>query len=706
MNYSLVQICSILDGFMMPNDSHVQITTIFYDSRLEISDKEALFVAFKTERRNGHSYIKSLYDKGFRNFMIDENIDYSLYPEAHFIFVKDVLEGYQKLAAYQRRLVEFPIIGITGSNGKTMVKEWVKQVLNTDYNVVYSPRSYNSRIGVAQSLLQISAQHTIGVFEAGISAKYDMEKLYFMLQPTIGILTKLGAAHNSGFSSMTEKIEEKLSLFKTASAIIYHLDDVNKYNLDITTYFSKHQQSIKHISISYVNKEAYCYVKSQVHLNNKIVFQLIFEQQEMVSFDFLYTDDHSIYNGLLVINLLHYLQYSPSKIQHELHLLQAIYLVSLNSQTIMGNGFEKKKLHSSVLEINTLKLKNNFNKILQHVPENINIMAVLKASAYGIGSIELAQIIENFTRVTYLAVAYIDEAIALKQAGCLKSIMLMNVEEQHFNAIVYFHLEPEIHQLDLFIKFVKFLQSQNLYDYPIHIKCNTGMNRLGFNLADIKELIEPLKTYQQQIKIISLFSHLIDGTNLKLNFRQQQILNECCELVKLHLNYTFKIHLASSSAMLDNDNLHGDMIRIGIAMFGLVENHIGLEQPLSLYTGIAQIHELQKGDYIGYGSENKLEKATVIAVVKIGYADGYHRCLGHGKSQMAINGYKVATIGNICMDLCFLDISDIPRPQLNERVEVFGPHISIEQLAQDAGTIPYEILTSIGTRINRIFINE
>ncbi|MDI9337182.1 MAG: alanine racemase [Alphaproteobacteria bacterium] len=705
ITYSLSKIAEIVDGTLIQNNLTCLVTEhLFYDSRMATTTNiNSLFLAFKTPRRNGHVFIEDLYNKGFRQFMIDEKNFVSFFPQANFIVVNNVLESYQKLASYHRQQFKIPIIGITGSYGKTLVKEWLAQMLEAKFNIIRSPKSYNSSIGVAQSILEILPEHELGIFEAGISTKNDMHPLYNMIQPDIGILTKLGDAHNDGFASMQEKIMEKLILFSKAKVFIYNEDDLEKNGFSTDLKLLGLKNIAQALNISFVNKQAYCFVQ-ELYISNQFSTIILKIKGKIYPFQIPFTDRLSLENILLGIVVLIYFNMSGQDVQTRLYSLKPIYNPTLLAQASIGYYVQAQQFHSTYLVFETSIFKQNLQNILNALHPKTKVMAVLKASAYGMGSIEIAKLLESEVKIAYLSVAYIDEAIALKEAGYLKPLMLMNVEPMHFEQIIQCHIEPEIYSLALLQSFIEFIKNKHLQNYPIHLKFNTGMNRLGFSETDLDALIKIVLNNATLIKIKSIFSHLIDGNNKNLSFKQAERLNFYSTTIQKSVQYNYLKHIASSTATLKFKDLQFDMVRIGIAMFGFSTSKIPLKSPIALYSQIAQIHHLKKGDYIGYGTLNKVKKDTIIATIKIGYADGYHRIFGNGKASMYVNGYVAPTIGNICMDLCFIDISEIPGVDLNSQVEVFGKHISLESLAKIAKTIPYEILTSIGSRIKRTFL--
>jgi Alr-MurF fusion protein len=813
--YTIENIQAIAEGIFLQQASNNAIVHLAIDSRKIIFATETLFFAITASHRDGHDFIEQAYKKGIRNFIVEKKIDTDQYSNANFLQVSNSTIALQKIAAHHRTQFNLPVIGITGSNGKTIVKEWLFQLLESDYSVVRSPKSYNSQIGVALSVWSIQAHHQLGIFEAGISTKNEMVQLQKMIQPTIGILTNIGNAHSEGFENNLEKLQEKLKLFTHAQVLIYcstH-DWINQEieQLDCKKISWGHTATA-HIQVLRVEKFT---THSQIHLAYS-------NQQSSIALPF--TDDASIENAMHGVTTLVYLGYTLEQISDLLATLEpvamrleqkrgihncvlindsysndmdslqialdylqqqnpalqktvvltdilqtgknkqvlyeqvAALLVQKNIKVFIGIGpdlmayqslftaFTKvsffpdvatamdnmdadtfanqaillkgartfgleafvhileEKVHQTILEIQLDRVVENVKKHQQLLYPSTQIMAIVKAFGYGSGATEIATTLQNL-KIDYLAVAYADEGISLRKAGIHLPIMVMNTDAAAFDALLEYDLEPEIFSFPLLHAFLHFAKQHALVQYPVHIKLDTGMHRLGFEEQDMETLISVLKS-NSFIQVKTVFSHLVGSEEVQLDaFTQEQntlFLNYCTQL-ESHLGYPFIKHIANSTAILRHPNLQHQMVRIGIGMYGVTPNNLGLQQVCTLKTTIAQIKTLKKGDTVGYNRKGVLTKDCTIATVRIGYADGYSRKLGNGVGKMYLNGHYAPTIGSVCMDMTMLDITNIPNVQVDDYVIVFGDELTVLQVAAWADTIPYEILTGISQRVKRIY---
>ena len=823
MSYTIEHIASWLTtNSVIKKPAH--IAHLLTDSRRLIYPDTSLFFAISTGQNDGHLYIEELIQRGVFNFVVKSNFDTSSFPAVNFLKVDDVLLALQVIASNHRSQYSYPVIGITGSNGKTIVKEWLNQLLANRYRIIRSPRSYNSQIGVPLSVWEMEEKHQLAIFEAGISQKGEMDVLANIIQPTIGILTSMGTAHQEGFENETEKRNEKWKLFQKAQVIIAPLSDVALRDNDVAqnlsvpiiiTWSRTDEASLKiksekitqgqtHLQANYLGTDIQLVIPftDLISVNNTITCLLtllylqmpMYEIQEGISQlrhldmrmqikkgiqhcyilnDSYSNDIHSLQlaltyatqqAGALPITLIlsDIAQLNQDPVQYEQLLQQlavfpikklitigaelakalqqnkilqnkGVYVISFDTtqqcihqidihsfkeEFILIKGariFELEKInellqlqvHKTMAEINLTTLVSNYKKIKNVVGSKVKIMAMVKAFGYGTGSVEIARILQ-FHHVDYLSVAYADEGVVLRQAGIHVPIMVMNVDETTFDTLVKYHMEPEIFSISQYEQFDQYIKNQAISNFPIHIKLNTGMNRLGFDMDTIEKLCGALKS-NARLKVQSIFSHLSASGNKNFEtFTHQQLdlFNSAAKKLEATLGYTTLKHIANSDAILLNSNFHLDMVRLGIGLYGATQGAIALEPVIQLTTTISQIRHLKKGDTVGYNRAGVLLRDSIIATVRLGYADGYSRQLGLGKGAMWVNGLLAPIVGDICMDMTMIDVTDIPSVSEGDSVQVFGKNLALTQVAKWAGTIPYEILTSIGQRVKRIYIAD
>lgn len=800
------------------------IEYLLIDSRKIVFPESSLFFALTGPRRDGHTYIHDVYERSVRNFVVSQQIDESLYPEANFLLVHDVLQALQTLAAYHRKQFHYPVIGITGSNGKTIVKEWLYQLLQEDENIVRSPRSYNSQVGVPLSVWQMNNQHTLGIFEAGISTVGEMEALANIIQPTIGILTNIGEAHSEGFASDVEKLQEKLKLFTHCKQLIY-CKDVLPSGTDIEPLLNPSVQLF-----SWSKKEAATVqITSETRFQNQTEIAFLYKAQ---SYSILipFTDTASVDNAITCICIMllkaidivtlqqRLLQLQPVEMRMQLKkginntyilndsysndlsslsialdylkqqsgntnttvilsdILQAgivdekLYIMVANElqqrnihrfigigkaiskyhelftniqQTSFYNStddflqqathhqfsndyillkgarvfaFERinhwleQKVHQTIMEINLSAMVHNVKQYQQKLLPTTKLMAMVKAFSYGSGSVEVARLLQ-FHKVDYLAVAYADEGVDLRKAGITLPIMVMNVDEAGFDALIEHNLEPEIYSFNIYNSFQQYLLQQGIQQFPIHIKLNTGMNRLGFEVEEVEALAQQLVA-QQTFVVKTVFSHLVASESAEHDgFTQQQasLFDAACAVLEQYLPYTFIKHLANSSGIFRHPNLQHNMVRLGIGLYG-VDSANGTElylQPVAtIKTTIAQIRTVKANDTVGYNRKGKVLRDSKIATIRIGYADGFNRQLGNGVGKVWLHHQLAPVIGNVCMDMVMIDVTDIANVQEGDEVEIFGKHLPIQQVAKWCNTIAYEVMTTISQRVKRIYVEE
>ena len=831
--YNAANISKILKGELLQDRGFPEIAHILLDSRKLIFPETSLFIPLVSARRNAHQYIPDLYEKGVRNFIVSEHLPLDQYPEANIILVKDTMQSLHALVAWHRQQFHIPVIGITGSNGKTIIKEWLYQLLEKDYNIVRSPKSYNSQTGVPLSVWQMRAEHELAIFEAGISQPGEMEHLEKIIRPTIGIFTNIGEAHNEGFLTVRQKINEKLVLFTKSDILIYCKDylELNECVLNFHTQIGKrdNQEGLQllawsrktdadlriisvdkdqsHTRIDALYKNAPLYIRipfvdegsveNAIHcwalmlylgteqsviqqrmdqlgniamrlelkqgINNcsvindsynsdlgslTIALDFLQQQQQHPTRTVILSDilqsgksDASLYEevaGLLQkkgINKFigigkniirekksfqqveglknHFFltteafiqQFNPQDFQHETILLKGARIYEFER---IGKLLEQK-VHQTILEINLSALAHNVKQYQSLLKPTTKLMAMVKAFSYGSGSFEIANLLQ-FHGVDYLAVAYADEGVDLRRTGITMPIMVMNPEPSSFGAILQWNLEPEIYSLHLLQLFEEEVRVAGKTDFPVHIKLDTGMHRLGFERKDIPALALAL-TESGRLKVQSIFSHLAASEDPgKDAFTQQQgrLFFEMSHELQKALGYISIRHISNSAAIHRHPDLQLDMVRLGIGMYGIDNGDMQekLRNVSTLKTTVAQVKELQAGDTVGYGAKWIANGPAVIATVRIGYADGYPRSLSNGGGQMLIRGQLAPVAGIVAMDMLMLDVTHIPEVAEGDEVIVFGQDLPVQQLAAWAGTIPYEILTGISQRVKRIYFEE
>lgn len=819
-HYSIQKISEIL-GAKNSIGQNVEIEHLLTDSRRIGNPAKSLFFALDG-KRDGHDFIPELYAAGVFSFVVKEG--YQIQQElsnTNFIVVKEVLPALQQLAAFHRSEFNLEVIAITGSNGKTVVKEWLYQLLSPDKNIVRSPKSYNSQTGVPLSLWQIDAQNQLGIFEAGISLPGEMERLEAMIRPTIGVLTHFAAAHDQGFINRSEKLKEKLKLFKNVQLLVYNLDQAPEET-------AEYVKNIKTFTISRKSEKADFFVFDEETVSGKTRINAVFIGKVLVC-SIPFTNEASVENALLcwatalalgtdaavlsqrmqtlnavsmrlelknganncsviddsynsdinsleiALNFLDRQKQHPKKtlilsdiyqsglksgvlyrqvsalIQQkkidkligvgeeisknqqafqiqEKHffqdtetLLKDLPALQFRDETILLKGsrsfeFERvsrvlsQKTHETVLEINLNSLQHNLNYYKSILKPGVKLMAMVKAFSYGSGSFEIAGILQ-FNKVDYLAVAYADEGVALRNAGISLPIMVLNPEASAFSQLLEHQLEPEIYSFNLLEKYASFIHEKSVNHSPIHIKIDTGMHRLGFEIYEAEQVCRTLKN-NPQLRVKSVFSHLAGSGSAEHDaFTLQQFASfqKVCTEIKTALGYPFIQHISNTSAISRFPEMQLDMVRLGIGLYGIdtaddLQSH-NLQPVATLKTSISQLKKVKAGETIGYGRNDKLEKDGLIATVRIGYADGYLRVFGNGNGKMMVNGKLAPTIGHISMDMCMLDVSEIEVEE-DDEVVVFNNQLRIETLAEQAGTIPYEILTNISQRVKRVYFYE
>lgn len=822
MEYTIEQVATLCGGQLVKgSQAHNKIIQyLVTDSRRISFPDTSLFVALQTPLRNGHAFIAEVYQRGVRCLLVQETPDTDTYTEAVYIVVADTLVALQQLSATHRRQFGYPVIGITGSNGKTIVKEWLYQLLQANYSVVRSPRSYNSQIGVPLSVWQMSNRHTLAIFEAGISQPGEMQALQSIIQPTIGLLTNIGEAHSEGFTSLEEKLQQKLLLFTGADILFCNMDDAHiqqavlQSGLSLFTigHAAGNTLQITHSiqagtatrieavyhnvsrtieipftdSASVQNAIACWAIMLYLQINDADIMQRMkalqpvdmrlqmvqaangsavindsysfdltsfsiaieflqqqhqYQQKTVILSDlpaFTPEETYSAVAHILALKQVNRIITIGSKWQHLSRLLAVLSAriehynttdaflqqVSANhfrNEVILLKGarvfaFERiaamlsQQVHRTVMEINLTALAHNLRQYQQRLQPGTRLMAMVKAFGYGAGSAEVANVMQ-FHKVDYLAVAYADEGVDLRKAGISLPILVLNVDEAAFDTIVEYNLEPELFSFPVLQAFLRFLQHQGVQQYPVHIKLDTGMHRLGFEEKDMPALAELLQQ-QQSLMVKSVFSHLAsseDPDDDAFTQLQAERFNRCCAVLQEALKYAFIRHLSNSAAIFRLPGLQYNMVRLGIGLYGVDsanEHQLSLQTVGTLTTTIAQLRHVKAGETVSYNRRGKITRDSLIATLRIGYADGFSRRLGNGKGKVWVKGQLVPVVGTVCMDMVMVDVTDVPGITENDTVEIFGSHLPVQQVAAWCETIAYEILTGIGQRIRRVYIEE
>jgi Alr-MurF fusion protein len=825
--YTLDRIAGILQGTLLQTGPKTPILYLLQDSRRIIHPESSLFFALHTARRDGHAYIGEAYKAGVRHFVVSHPIPLENLGGAGVLLVGNTLEALGNLAAWHRAQCSLPVIGITGSNGKTIVKEWLNQLLGDRYRVVRSPRSYNSQIGVPLSVWQIRPEDTLGIFEAGISLPGEMERLEPIIRPDYGILTNIGAAHDEGFGSRTEKLEEKLRLFGRAVWLIYCQDDplihqqVQSFKESIhpgiqlfgwskrtgtsaslevtrihigegkTTITACYQTVSQQITIPFsdeasIENALHCWcqllllqvpetairaamenlqpvamrleLKQAIHqctlINDSysadldslyIALDFLGQQHQhprktVILSDFLETGQPDVEVFGAVAQALkqrgidrvigigpHISQFSGLFEQESLFFadtddfIRQFPHLSFRDESILLKGarafaFERisrvleLQAHQTVLEIDLTAMAYNLQMLRQLLRPTTRVMAMVKAFSYGSGSYEIANLLQ-FHKVEYLAVAYTDEGVHLRNSGITLPIMVMNPETGAFETLVAHHLEPEIFSFSMLRAFRGYLEEEGIQRYPVHIKLDTGMHRLGFAPAEVGELATWLRA-DASMEVKSVFSHLAaseDPQEDSFTLLQEQRFVEGCRTLEAALSYPFLRHLDNTAGILRHPDFQFDMVRLGIGLYGVNSANsisLNLQEVSTLKTTIAQVRHLEPGETVGYNRRGKIVRPSVIATVRIGYADGYPLSLGNGAGKMLVKGLLAPTIGSVSMDMAMIDITGIEDVSEGDEVIVFGGDLPVQQVAGWAGTIPYEILTGISQRVLRVYFEQ
>ncbi len=826
MNYTIEKITTLI-GARRIGTADAKIGWLLTDSRSLCFPEETLFFALKSARNDGHRYIEDLYRRGVRNFVVESNSKFSVlnsqFEDANFLIVPSPLEALQRLAERHRDEFDCPIVGITGSNGKTMVKEWLYQLLSPQMTVTRSPKSYNSQIGVPLSIWLLNDQTQVGLFEAGISEPGEMDALHDIIQPTIGVLTSLGAAHQENFRSLEEKCMEKLQLFKGAKVIAYNSDDDivsrcirrsgyqgekigwSRENISAPLYIEQVTSETSSTRVSFIYKGSrgeyqlpfydeaslqcsfacaaialYLGVAPDQLAERMMTLEPVAMRLEVkegqrgctlindsynsdinslgIALDFMSRRVNDPCRFTLVLSDIFQSGMPPVELYREVSSLcqkrniskligigpnitsqRAVFSVgeeyffattddflhsdvlrNLHDEVVLIKGarpfgFDRiterleQKVHETILEVNLNALVDNLNYYRSFMKPETKLVCMVKADAYGAGAVEVAKTLQDH-RVDYLAVAVADEGVTLRRHGITQNIMIMNPEMTAFKTMFDYDLEPEVYSFRLMDALIQAAEKQGITGWPVHIKLDTGMHRLGFDPEkDMDALIHRLQ-HQNAIIPRSVFSHFVGSDSVDFDrFSAEQFRKFDTASAKLQAAFSHKIlrHICNSAGIVHFPERHLDMCRLGLGLYGY--DPMGADAPLrpvsTLKTTILQLRRVPKEETVGYSRKGILKRDSLIAAIPIGYADGLSRHLGRGAGYCLVNGQKAPYVGNICMDVAMIDVTDIPC-QEGDSVEIFGDHLPVDVLSNVLDTIPYEVLTAVSGRVKKVYFQD
>jgi len=822
MSFSIHDIAAIAEGRLAQSTDNLPIERLLIDSRKLTHARDGLFFAIRSERNDGHKYIADAYRAGVRNFVVEHEPQSSI-PDANVVVVKSSVKALQQIAAAHRKQFDIPVVGITGSNGKTIVKEWLNQLLCDDFNLVRSPKSYNSQIGVPLSVWNMEPLHTLALFEAGISMPGEMDALEKIISPTIGIFTSIGSAHSENFLSKRQLIGEKLNLFAHCPVVICPEDG------DIAALIQP-WLATKTILRTPTAEHA---IRASTATSATIELKW---NEVLLEFQLPFRDKASVENCITCITLMLHLGFEPTIIQdrlgrltalemrlqliegendctlvndaysNDLHsleialdflghharqqsktvILSDLFQTGLNddelhkriARLLQGKGitqfvgigasmskhasyypehslffsstesflaelttdqyvkrailikgardfrFERivsafqQQTHDTVLEINLNALAHNLRYFKSKLPSSTKLMVMVKAFGYGSGAEEVASLLE-FNKADYLAVAYTDEGVELRKAGISLPVMVMNPERSSLPTLIRHKLEPELYSFRTANNFLQALQAADISErspseaegpYPVHIKIDTGMHRLGFIADEMLELSEWLAA-NKQVRVASVFTHLAasDSNQYDAFTRQQlHIFSECCDRIAMHVKHPFMRHALNTGGIERFPDAAMDMVRLGIGLYGVSasgDDQQHLQTPGKWKTIISQIKQIKGGESVGYSRAFVAPFDMTIATIPLGYADGLRRTMSNGQGYVVVRGEKAPIVGNVCMDMTMIDVSATHCSEGDE-VEIFGEHISLIEFARMCNTIPYEVLTSVSQRVKRVYVEE
>lgn len=737
------------------------IQSIAYDTRKIIGAENTAFFALKGEYRDGHSFIDAAYQAGVRCFVVSKNVELKAFPNAQFHLVDDTLIALQRLAKQHRQTFSYPVLALTGSVGKTTVKEWLYHLLNDRFQIVRSPKSYNSQLGVALSLLEMDNQHNLAIIEAGISKAGEMQVLEEMIQADFGIFTAFGSAHAQNFTSKEEHFEEKMKLFSHCKQVFIsedidceareHFKKISKQTYEDVLIYAPFtdKASLQNLSLALAFAEHLGVGRKELIPKIKTLPRLALRMEILdgINGNTIINDAYNADLDALTQSLEYQLSIAGNRLRTAIigtaglseqqiqkiksklkpyQLYQSFFvdkqgdipLEQIKNQVVLIKGtrvsqvqrianlFQLKK-HKTRIEVNLSAVKSNLNYFRSLLKPETKVLVMVKASAYGSGAEKMAEFLEK-NAVDYLGVAYADEGIELRKYGIKLPILVMNAEEDSLDDLIKYQLEPSIYSFQLLESFTRALINEGLENYPIHLKFDTGMRRLGFEPQDVTKVIDIIQA-QPELKIASVYSHLAESDNLESKaYTEDQIakFKQVCQHLEKRVSYPFVKHLVNSEGIERFSNAHFDMVRLGIGLYGISVNpklSKHLQQAISWKSIISQIKTVEKDESVGYSRSFVATRKTTIAIVPVGYADGLRRSLSKGVGALYVNGKMAPIVGNVCMDMLMIDVTEIAC-QVDDEVEIIGIQQSLNTLATQMQTIPYEVLTSLSKRLQRVYL--
>jgi len=762
LNLTFDEFCLAINGQHLNGSKAEIIQQIQFDTRKIYPLPNQAFFALKGSYRNGHDFITDAYKKGVRTFVVSEPKLPEL-RDATFIFVKDTLLALQDLAYYHRKKFTYPIIGITGSVGKTTVKEWLFHLLSDKYRIVRSPKSFNSQLGVALSLLNLHEDCDLAIIEAGISKPGEMEALERMIQPTIGILTSVSKAHEDNFPSYEVHLTEKMALFKNVQTTVLgsgfliskeQMRSIKAYEptigefakeLHLLPFRDRGSSSSALLAIATAKILKGLDIQKITTLPRLALRLETFEGREnsIIINDTYNLDLDALKLSLeyqlaladgkkriLIVGLEEDWKHLESKIRAAIDDFKPDLLVfsskpkiadtELKDAIVLVKGTRgakmekiarsfKMKQHKTEVIYNLSAIKHNLSVFKNQLQPSTKILAMVKAQSYGVGLEKIASFLEKIG-ISYLGVAYSDEGVELRKSGIKIPILVMNPEEEGFEACIKYNLEPAIYSLNQLDELISTLISMEKSNFPIHIKVDTGMRRLGFEGEELPKLIEIIQA-QPEVRIAGVYSHLADADNRRdKRFTQLQInrFQETCAWISNKVPYPFIRHLVNSEGIANYPEAQFDMVRIGIGMYGISSNPSlkkRLQAVINWKSEISQIKTIQVGESVGYSRTFIANEKMKIAIIPVGYADGFRRSLSNGKGGVFLNNTFCPILGKVCMDMIIIDVTKLAASEGDE-VEIIGENQTIETFANAMDTIPYEVMTSISKRVHRAYSEE
>jgi alanine racemase len=766
LNLDITDFIAAINGKLHGLSLEGKIQEVIIDTRKIVAPVGTVFFALQGEFRDGHNYIDVALEKGVQFFIVTKLPQKQKLNKACFIEVPNTIKALQELAAFHRNKFNYPIVAITGSAGKTTVKEWLYHLLALDRNIVRSPKSYNSQIGVPLSLLELHDDAELALIEVGISKPGEMNNLELIVNPTFGIFTSFGRAHEENFSTNSEHLEEKLALFKRSNYTIYpdaislsktqilgiHGEKVLESNYKKILSHSPFQDKVSLQNASLAIAAA-CYLIGEKNIKVSRVESLPRLALRMELFEGIH--GNSIINDTYNLDLdalKHSLEYQLSiaenrprvviigldeenffkkseieKIVKSFH-PEKYFVVSkeddiplnFKNSVVLLKGTRnmnmqryakvfRLKSHKTLVEIDLSNLKENLTAFKNTLNPGVKILAMVKAQSYGSGVEKMASFLSN-QGIDYFGVAYADEGVELRKEGIKTPILVMNAEEEGFENCIQYDLEPAIFSFRQLENFIKELILSGITNFPVHIKIDTGMKRLGFELRELQQLSDILKS-QPEIHIKSLYTHLAESDNLRDNrFTNLQIsrFNQAYEFISKSLNYKVDRHVLNSEGISNFPEAQFEMVRLGVGMYGISSNpqvKRRLKPVMTWVSAVSQIKSIQKGESVGYNRTYIATEPVKIAVIPVGYADGFRRSLGNGKGGVYIKNDFCPTLGRVCMDMIMVDITGVS-VQEGDRVEIIGINQPIEKFAQLMETIPYEVMTGISKRVHRVYLED